>query len=46
MSEGKIIEVFNKGLEEVMHTIITLSNQIKEQETKIYQLTKENRSLN
>lgn len=31
MSEGKIIEVFIKCLEEVMHTIITLSNQIKEQ---------------
>jgi transposase len=46
MSEGKIIEIFNKGLGEVIGTMKALSNQIKEQQAKIDQLSKENRELN
>jgi transposase len=46
MSEGKIIEIFNKGLGEVIDTMKTLSNQIKEQQAKIDQLSKENKELN
>ncbi len=46
MSEGKIIEIFNKGLGEVIDTMKTLSNQIKEQQAKIDQLSKDNKVLN
>lgn len=46
MSEGKIIEIFNKGLGEVIDTMKTLSNQIKEQQAKIDKLSKENKDLN
>lgn len=46
MSEGKIIEIYNKGLSEVIDVIKNLSNQIKEQSASINQLSKENKSLN
>ncbi len=46
MSEGKIIEIFNKGLGEVIDTMKTLSNQIKEQQARIDQLSKDNKVLN
>lgn len=45
MSEGKIIEIFNKGLGEVISTMKTLSNQIKEQEAKIDELNKRIKTL-
>lgn len=45
MSEGKIIEIYNQGISQVIETIKLLSNQIKEQNAKIEQLTKENKAL-
>ncbi|NRT66502.1 hypothetical protein B0H69_000775 [Clostridium beijerinckii] len=35
MSEGKIIEIYNKGISEVIGLIKELSNQIKEQSANI-----------
>lgn len=35
MSGSKIIEIYNKGLLEVIAVIKTLSNQIKEENTEI-----------
>ncbi len=46
MSEGKIIEIYNKGLSEVLSVIKQLSNKIKELNANIDQLTKENKALN
>ena len=46
MSEGKIIEIYNKGISEVIGLIKQLSNQIKEQSANIDQLSKENKALN
>lgn len=46
MSEGKIIEIYNKGISEVIGLIKKLSNQIKEQSANIDQLSKENKALN
>lgn len=45
MSEGKIIEIYNQGLSQVIETIKLLSNQIKEQNAMIEKLTKENKAL-
>lgn len=45
MSEGKIIELYNKGLSEVIDVIKTLSNQIKEQNSEIESLTSRVKSL-
>jgi uncharacterized coiled-coil protein SlyX len=45
ISEGKIIEIYNQGISQVIETIKLLSNQIKEQSAKIDQLTKENKAL-
>lgn len=45
MSEGKIIEIYNKGLLEVINVIKTLSNQIKEQNAQIESLTSRVKSL-
>ena len=39
MSEGKIIEIYNKGLSEIIDVIKNLSNQIKEQNARIDALT-------
>lgn len=39
MSEGKIIEIYNKGISEVIDVIKNLSNQIKEQNAQIEALT-------
>lgn len=46
VSEGKIIEIYNKGISEVIGLIKELSNQIKEQSANINQLSKEIRALN
>ena len=46
VSEGKIIEIYNKGISEVIGLIKELSNQIKEQSANIDQLSKENEALN
>lgn len=46
VSEGKIIEIYNKGISEVIGLIKELSNQIKEQSANIDQLSKENKALN
>lgn len=46
VSEGKIIEIYNKGISEVIGLIKELSNQIKEQSANIDQLSKENKTLN
>lgn len=46
MSEGKIIEIYNKGISEVIDVIKELSNQIKEQNAKIDELSKDNKALN
>ena len=45
MSEGKIIEIYNKGISEVIDVIKTLSNQIKEQNAQIESLTSRVKSL-
>ncbi|OCA97808.1 hypothetical protein BGS1_01905 [Clostridium beijerinckii] len=45
MSEGKIIEIYNKGISEVIDVIKTLSNQIKEQNSQIELLTSRVKSL-
>lgn len=45
MSEGKIIEIYNKGISEVIDVIKTLSNQIKEQNSQIESLTSRVKSL-
>lgn len=45
MSEGKIIEIYNQGISQVIETIKLLSNQIKEQNAMIEKLTKENKAL-
>ncbi|MGC7873918.1 DUF6444 domain-containing protein [Desulfosporosinus sp. SYSU MS00001] len=45
MSEGKIIELYNQGISQVIETIKLLSNQIKEQNAMIEKLTKENKAL-
>ena len=46
MSEGKIIEIYNKGISEVIGLIKELFNQIKEQSANIDQLSKKNKALN
>ncbi len=46
VSEGKIIEIYNKGISEVIDLIKNLSNQIKEQSSNIDKLSKENKDLN
>ena len=43
MSEGKIIEIYNKGISEVIGLIKELFNQIKEQSANIDQLSKKNK---
>lgn len=45
VSEGKIIEIYNKGISEVIDVIKTLSNQIKEQNSQIESLTSRVKSL-
>lgn len=45
MSEGKIIEIYNKGISEVIDVIKNLSNQIKEQNAQIEALTSRVKSL-
>lgn len=45
MSEGKITEVFNKGLSEVIGTMKKMSNDIKERDAKIEKLEAELRKL-
>jgi len=45
MSEGKITEVFNKGLSEVIGTMKKMSNDIKERDAKIEKLEAELRRL-
>lgn len=45
MSEGKIIEIYNKGLSEVIGLVKELLNQIKEQSSNIDKLSKENKAL-
>jgi transposase len=45
VSEGKIIEIYNKGISEVIDVIKTLSNQIKEQNAQIESLTSRVKSL-
>jgi transposase len=45
VSEGKIIEIYNKGISEVINVIKTLSNQIKEQSAQIESLTSRVKSL-
>lgn len=45
MREGKIIEIYNKGICEVIDVIKTLSNQIKEQNPQIESLTFRVKSL-
>ncbi|WP_286161301.1 IS66 family transposase [Clostridium sp. KNHs214] len=46
MSESKIIEIYNQGISQVIDTIKMLSNQIKEQNSKIDKLSKDNKALN
>jgi hypothetical protein len=43
MNGGKIIEIYNQGISQIIETIKLLSNQIKEQSAKIEQFTKENK---
>ena len=45
MIEGKIIEIYNKGISEVIGVITILSNQIKEQNAQIEALTSRVKSL-
>lgn len=45
MIEGKIIEIYNKGLSEVIDVMKALSNQIKEQNAQIESLTSRVKSL-
>lgn len=46
MSDGKITEIYNKGLSEVMDVMKKMSNNIKEKDAKIEKLEAELRKLN
>ncbi|QAA33554.1 IS66 family transposase [Clostridium manihotivorum] len=45
MSEGKIIEIYNQGLTQVMSVIRELTNEIKSLNSQIETLSKDNKSL-
>lgn len=45
MSEGKIIEVYNKGISEVIGVIKELSNEIKSLTSQVESVSKENKTL-
>ena len=45
MSEGKIIEIYNKGLTQVMSVIKELTNEIKGLNFQVEKLSKENKDL-
>lgn len=46
MSEGKIIEIYNKGISEVIGVIKELSNEIKTLNSQVETLSKDNKALN
>lgn len=45
MSEGKIIEIYNQGLTQVMSVIKELTNEIKGLNSQVEKLSKENKAL-
>ena len=45
MSEGKIIEIYNQGLTQVMSVIKELTNEIKSLNSQVETLSKDNKSL-
>ena len=45
MSEGKIIEIYNKGISEVIGVIKELSNEIKTLNSQVENLSKDNKAL-
>lgn len=45
MSEGKIIEIYNQGLTQVMSVIKELTNEIKVLNSQVEKLSKENKAL-
>ena len=46
MSEGKIIEIYNQGISQVIGVIKELSNEIKTLNSQVETLSKENKTLN
>ncbi|WP_238475927.1 DUF6444 domain-containing protein [Clostridium manihotivorum] len=45
MSEGKIIEIYNQGLTQVMSVIRELTNEIKSLNSQVETLSKDNKAL-